>query len=593
MRKLYNLVKLSAVITIILSIGATSVCAAEYDKADIPEPIKVIDFSKSFEELSAEDAGFEVVENEASPVLVNDEEMGQVLQLKEGVIKNIEYKNGEDWGQIVSDDSHYSTIKLTNPYVGIEHLIEYEPYEEVETTEYPCVGYSYKDSVTQPLWKEGITISYWIKTPVGDDGVGINSNVLGFTAEKFQMRSEEYDLYLRTVLFDMEYEALTDEERALYGPEVERCGVLPDSRFYFELAEEETYEGLPLYKDPDGDSMGTLFYMNKFYVPGYFKLDDGSIVSCTESTYREYYAHKECYKLYKELPYLGEAEDDHNPGNSVIRYGWTYGEMWLDASSSFWFLDEPGEYTQLNPNHEASYGTDCNFSYYNQYNIDSWIKDKEEIILADSPLKYPEEWHYVTVVIQNDWVQFYFDGEEVNIIDTYSWYGTRFEKLIYVSYNAWKGFNKGTGPRGGYLSNRPIFYLNRGFSWTYSNLTIMEWLTMDCTNLTIGGGDRYASTEHTDEIELKNVVFYDKMLDAEQIKYLAENPFIYDSKYGDVNSDGVIDAEDALAVLKYAAKLETLYTYQEARANVDDNDMVNANDALEILKYSAGIIEDF
>ena len=589
MRKLYNLVKLSAVITIILSIGATSVCAAEYDKADIPEPIKVIDFSKSFEELSAEDAGFEVVENEASPVLVNDEEMGQVLQLKEGVIKNIEYKDGEDWGAIVSDDSHYSTIKLTNPYVGMEHLVEYEPYEEVETAEYTRVDDGNTKTAIQPLWEEGITISYWIKTPVGDDGLGVNSNVVGFTAERLQMRSDDYNRHLRTVLFDMEYEALTDEERSLYGPEVERCGVLPDSKFYFELAEEETYEGLPLYKDPDGESMGAMFHYNKFYVPGYFKLNDGSIVSSAEWPYN--FADKDYYNLYKELPRLGLTKDDHDPGNSLIRYGWSFGEMWLDASSSFSFYNEHLYDEQLNPNCETESSTGDLIRKSNSYEIESYVKSDGETVLADSPISYPDEWHNVVVVIQNDWVQYYLDGEEINIIENYSWGGIAFDELHSSSLMPWRYFNKGTGPRGGYLSNGVISAFERDVTMGYSSITIMEWLTMECTNLTIGGGDRYASTEHTDEIELKNVVFYDKMLDAEQIKYLAENPFIYDSKYGDVNSDGVIDAEDALAVLKYAAKLETLYTYQEARANVDDNDMVNANDALEILKYSAGIIE--
>lgn len=62
---------------------------------------------------------------------------------------------------------------------------------------------------------------------------------------------------------------------------------------------------------------------------------------------------------------------------------------------------------------------------------------------------------------------------------------------------------------------------------------------------------------------------------------------------GDVNSDGVVDANDALKVLKYVAKMDmTLTNEQLSKANVDgDNDIVDANDALKILKYVAKMIE--
>lgn len=63
--------------------------------------------------------------------------------------------------------------------------------------------------------------------------------------------------------------------------------------------------------------------------------------------------------------------------------------------------------------------------------------------------------------------------------------------------------------------------------------------------------------------------------------------------YGDVDDNGVIDAEDALLVLKYACKMITLDEIQKFAADTTYNSRLNAEDALEILKYSAGLIETF
>ncbi|MBU5456208.1 dockerin type I repeat-containing protein [Oscillibacter sp. MSJ-31] len=63
---------------------------------------------------------------------------------------------------------------------------------------------------------------------------------------------------------------------------------------------------------------------------------------------------------------------------------------------------------------------------------------------------------------------------------------------------------------------------------------------------------------------------------------------------GDVNGDEIINASDALLVLKFSAKLETLTDTQKLAANVTahstGDDIINASDALMILKYSAKLI---
>lgn len=62
---------------------------------------------------------------------------------------------------------------------------------------------------------------------------------------------------------------------------------------------------------------------------------------------------------------------------------------------------------------------------------------------------------------------------------------------------------------------------------------------------------------------------------------------------GDANFDDAINAEDALAALKHAAKLEELGEYNFIRADVDASGVVDAEDALYILEYAANIISSF
>lgn len=63
--------------------------------------------------------------------------------------------------------------------------------------------------------------------------------------------------------------------------------------------------------------------------------------------------------------------------------------------------------------------------------------------------------------------------------------------------------------------------------------------------------------------------------------------------YGDVNADGIINAEDALVVLKAAAKLETIDEAKEIIADVNTDKNVDATDALLILQMAAGLIDKF
>ena len=74
------------------------------------------------------------------------------------------------------------------------------------------------------------------------------------------------------------------------------------------------------------------------------------------------------------------------------------------------------------------------------------------------------------------------------------------------------------------------------------------------------------------------------------------NEYIEPAEYsilGDVAVDGQINANDALAVLKHAAKVAVLDTNGMLFADVNGDKEVNANDALDILKYAAKMIPEF
>lgn len=64
-------------------------------------------------------------------------------------------------------------------------------------------------------------------------------------------------------------------------------------------------------------------------------------------------------------------------------------------------------------------------------------------------------------------------------------------------------------------------------------------------------------------------------------------------KFGDVNNDSKIAADDALLVLKHAAKLSELEEDVQVRADVSNDQKIDASDALWILKYAAKLVDTF
>ena len=630
---------LSRTLAVALSLAMTASCMASFSivaqAADaIPKPIMVYDFSHSIEELQTLDEAIEVVENAAAPTIVEDEKMGTVLKLGKAV--NTESQVLGEGSAIVLDDSEYSTINITNPYKGMkDELVEYDNYEDVPTRKYR--------KSFQPLWTTGITISYWIKTN------GLNSNILGFKNDKFLIQADDYAKYLCTVAFDKDYNEYTPEEKEALGPSVVYSGVSQNSDFYFAYYNDDdtymTFNGVtgPVYL-PASD-LGRTYWMNKFYVPGNCRVSDYEYTLSTsdQGNYADSYlapnfgsdydavkaAYEEFNREYYTAFYSDEASEIKagkmlaardklladlkaagvSDNGSKHRFAWVEAEMWLDASSSFYFMADDNYDLQINPNHGASYLTMVGMHNGNVFNVNSWNSGHarlEEAIAAgdaaDSPVSVnPDDWHYVTVVIQNDWVEYYFDGEFIDVEEKYSSFAGTGLATKTGNYKPWKRFNKGTGSRYGYGSDKDKTYW--GAYGNFVTDTIMQWITDETTTLTIGGGntngDGYNMFADTDEVEIRNIVFYDKMLDKDQIELLADKPDYYKNwgfetdASGDVDGNDVVDANDALAVLKHAAQIEDIDDAYIAEADVDGNGVVDANDALGILKMAAQLISDY
>lgn len=90
------------------------------------------------------------------------------------------------------------------------------------------------------------------------------------------------------------------------------------------------------------------------------------------------------------------------------------------------------------------------------------------------------------------------------------------------------------------------------------------------------------------DVNIKNIS--DKETDAPKDTPQPSGKFIM----GDVNSDGAVNAKDALVILKHAAKLEVLDNHITVlAADVTDDTSIDASDALEVLRFAAGLRAEF
>lgn len=479
---------------------------------------------------------------------------------------------------VVQDEyTVYSQMKISNPFAGLaDELQEYDELTDLTKENGGLIRYGDK---YMPLWQKGVTISYWIKVPANEDGTYKASSALRWELDNQNYyQADDYGKYLTCKKYDLEKAAMTAEEKA----NANESGVSADSKFYFEYAEQGEYtdaDGLtgPVYNKA---TLGAYYFSNADYKRGFEKTSDGSYVALYHASY---------YGGFHQLPVEISAEEykkltpeeisarniiqqkfvyDQEGivrymelGDSQIRFANVDGEFQIDVdNSAFWVPDNVLGINE-NKNVKASYGTKHGMHNADVFFMNSWQESSVNIgtggtyasayYAAESPVTKVEEkdgktittkngnvntWQHVTITLQNDWVEFYMNGELVDVRENYSSRGG----TTLDQGKSFKRLNKGGGLRYGYGSEKDvgsIFYGN------YVCRLFMDWLADEDAVLCIGGAGDYANEYNqattASEFAIDDLTFYDELLKPEQIKAAYEQSAAKMNPAVDLTADAV------------------------------------------------------
>ena len=427
----------------------------------------------------------------------------------------------------------HSAVKINNPFAGLDFSEEYEKSEE------------------GPVWTKGVTISYWVKVPTVepeegqevDDEEILNDSVL-FTFENIQ-RDETADA--NQYALDPNGEKVTyevngysrylaiQESIATYGDDWYKEDPLFALGTRETVTDVNTGQTYTIAKD-----YGPLVRLNPEYEGTstnkiYFR--DDAKTKPTTATIKLVENGKMVDVPLVEIGaniYSSYCTLDTNEGSLIAR-GYINGSMQIAASNTFHFkeddyyqkvtLDENGNDVttpiqgayDINPNNTEAIGKFRQFRYYNIFYFQG------DATVTDAP----DEWHYVTCVIQNDWVQFYVDGEEIES-DSLKYHGEDFNSL-----NGKKYFNKGFGIRYPFhigWTNVAEWIKDGTITSGPTNCvpqTMLEWISDPDTVLYLGYEGICAESVEQDMGTLEgtlldDITFYDVPLTSEQAVALYE-----------------------------------------------------------------------
>lgn len=476
-------------------------------------------------------------------------------------------------------------LRVSNPFAGLgEQLKEYEETDDVTLTKV--------DNRYVPLWEKGVTISYWVKAPVDEDGKALNASVLRWENDnQYYYQADDYAKYLTCKKFEDNYAKMTDAQKAealkqspsgvfshRKAVSVSGEALLPEKHiyqlydYYFEYEDgwyETTTDGaiVPiLYTDDAGfsgpvynyalieemNAAGTarFYYANPNYKDGFFQMQDGSMMKMPRESY--YMAG------YSTLPVVSGDALAADDGNSMVRYGLVDGELQIDADNSiFW---APSREASINENtNTEGYGESLYLQARNYFTMNSWKNERDTsgkvvAFLADSAFSEIEKvnvgtWHHVAITMQNDWVEFYIDGKCADVFSNYSSYGG----AGLDDAGLFTGFNKSFGLRYQYGS-RDVTYDNISYG-KYVCRLLMDWISDENAYLNFGGignqaGDNYLSM-NASKVCIDDVQFYGQVLTEEQIKQVYSDTML-EVQIGDANGDGIVTLDDANLALKIA-----------------------------------------
>ncbi len=633
-------VALSAAMAVTGFAFAAPVTANAADEAvSVPKPFWSVDFNNGWKDLES-DPNFKVVDNAAKPTIAPDEYDGKDIQVLELGKTTGSEVTGKDYAgnNLFFGWEDNSTIQLSNPFasLGEDFYNEYEYYMDSGKGQFGVAGgmktKKYLQSREQPVWEKGATINYWIKVPAAeqpdDNGrtVGIQSSIMTWTLEDVQFQSDDYAKYLTCHYFDELYEKL--DKTVDYN----ESGVPKDNPYYFEWKRDENGDVI-YYKDLSGyygpcygteseiaSNCGAWYWFNPNYEQGFSGAPGQYKWKSNEPNY---------YRMgYNILPVYNKETDswDLTPENewgvkTQVRAGKTFGFLQIDSDSSIAWVNDDNRAAEVsnrdtNGVRQGLQNGDCFFmnSWQNSATITSDTKTataQSATDLANSPyyvktgadpddeeypvfdVEGPDNWHMVTLTLQNDWVEFYLDGKMVDVRYRYSSRGA----ASIDSTESFKRFNKGSGMRYGLGAEKGMGNIAYG---NFVCRLFMDWLTNPDTKFNIGGvvvtnGDsaQYNMQVKTDKVKIAKMAFYSEVMDDAQIAAVYDKGMLAtDGVKGDIDGNGTVDTQDALAILKHVVKIAPLDATTEAAADLDGSGAVDTQDALTVLKFVVKLIKE-
>ena len=529
----------------VLALSSTIFVAAD-EVIKLPDPIAVYEFDDA--------SGLSVVSEGSGTVdVVEDRENG----VGKGEVLHVPASGDTD-----------TEVMLPNPFAG------WDLTEGSQTTDVRGDNYE-KDDVGMPIWYDGAVINYWIKTADETNSVIINFR----DTNRLQYNKDDWRKHVVAV-----------EAKEAYD-KAKETGEPIDSRFALGT--------VTVYEDEAGNEYnvysggGTYMGYNPDYEEGYV-LGAGTLEVCKKGADKDVddnwvtitTAGKDYFDAFYELDWTVNDKCE-------VRQGYTNGFLQFSLDGSIYFTEDDHSGVNINENIVDDKG---------EFNVRNNLKLTGSSDIAETLSGKDDEtagWHMVTIVIQNDWIEYYYDGYLYGMdemLDAFTFYGGPLSGMI----QGVKSFNAGFGPRAP---------LSRGESARTDYLSgnragslLTEWLSLESTTFSIGGTNAAALNdsfpEKVAEFWIDDVAFYDTLLTEDEVYALYEKGVEEiqngspKATIGDVNEDGTINAVDALLILKYAAKMDiSAEKFNEAAAKTNSDDAINAVDALNILKYAAQMLD--
>lgn len=609
------------------------VLVQESDRETFPQPIKVIT-ADDLRTIAADSLTGDAVEKDAVTGEAGTPDMGYKVD-SEIVVKN-----------------PFGSKKLQ------ESLKEYEEWACADELQWEKFSGVWK----KPVWEKGLTLSYWINVPSGESVSYHAASALRWelSGEEYY-QADDYAKYLTNLHFHKEVGGYSKED--METAKLEESKTVYGSKHYFKFLEtdgvDEDGAPLPVLHQEPGEVTGPVydyrfmrdtsdketkyapfFAYNPNYQKGYYYSADGKYELLYEDNYYDGYNTlymseeniRKKFKLSEDMVITAGAvfTDDETAHrystDSLTRVADCYGEFQIDTDNSILWVSDDKTGIQRNPNNKETYGAvewmqGGNLFYMNSW-VDSQIRNEQNqgtydsaVTRALSPVTSLDasgeavaygncnEWHQVTLTMQNDWVEFYVDGVCVDVYNNYSTEG----RSGINDQLQFKRLNKGMSLR--YERNYPGEYKR----WNLSNgayvcRLFMDWITDEDATLHIGGigknAARYNLADSAMEFSVDEMRFYDQLLTDEQIMttYEEQEKRLLDEKeeittppgvsaeavyLGDVNEDDNVTLEDASKILRFALLLENpKNNRQDFLADVNTSGKIELEDASKALQMA-------